>query len=96
MADYRLTRRAEKDLLDIYVYGMERFGEAQAARYHQDMSVCFELLASRPRMGRLAAAIAPGVRRHEHGSHVILYEEDREGVLILALVHQRSVRGLKL
>jgi len=47
-------------------------------------------------MGRSAAGIAPGVRRHEHGSHVILYREVDGGVLILALVHGRSVRGLEL
>lgn len=45
-------------------------------------------------MGRKAEAIAPGVRRHEHGSHVILYEEQSDGIDILAVIHGRSVRGL--
>ena len=40
--------------------------------------------------------IRPGVRRHEHASHVILYESVGTGVLILALVHRRSVRRLTL
>ena len=37
-----------------------------------------------------------GHRRHEHKSHVILYEPTDDGVLILAVVHGRSVRRLKL
>ncbi len=96
MADYKLARRAEDDLLGIYLYGIERFGEAQAERYHAGLSACFALLASRPRIGRLAPSIAPGIRRHEHGSHVVLYEEVEDDIVILALVHRRSVLRLKL
>lgn len=96
MSSYALSKRAEADLLEIYIYGIETFGEAQAERYHQDMTACFELLATQPKMGREAKSIALGVRRHEHASHVILYEESGDGVLILALVHGRSVKRLKL
>jgi toxin ParE1/3/4 len=47
-------------------------------------------------MGRKADAIGAGVRRHEHESHVVIYEEDADGVLILAIVHGASVRRLGL
>ena len=57
---------------------------------------CFELLAENPLMGRQSATIRPGLRRHEHGSHVILYKQEDDGVLIVAVVHGRSVHGLKL
>lgn len=96
MSGYKLSRRAEDDLLDMYIYGIERFGEAQGERYHIDMTACFALLATQPRMGREAATVAPGVRRHEHASHVIFYEEHGEGILILALVHARSIERLRL
>jgi toxin ParE1/3/4 len=56
----------------------------------------YQLLADNPRMGREAEAIAPGIRRHEHGSHVILYEISSDGVVILALVHASSVKRLTL
>ncbi|WP_353640839.1 hypothetical protein [Mesorhizobium sp. WSM2239] len=35
-------------------------------------------------------------RRHEHGSHVAIYKEQPDHVLIVAVVHGRSVKGLKL
>ena len=47
-------------------------------------------------MGRKADAIRPGVHRHEYAAHVILYEPVEGGILILAIIHGRSVRGLDL
>jgi len=95
-AGFRLSDRAKAEILKIYVDGIGLFGPNQADRYLDSLEDCFSLLADNPRMGRSAAGIAPGVRRHEHGSHVILYREVDGGVLILALVHGRSVRGLEI
>ncbi len=96
MNSYRLTERADRDVFDIFLYGLQHFGLAQAEQYRTSLIGCFNPLAENPRLGRAAEAIAPGVRRHEHGSHVILYEPESEGVMILALVHVRSVRGLQI
>lgn len=96
MSSYRLTRRAEDDLLDIFLFGLERFGLAQAERYKLGLERCFTILADNPKIDRLADTVAPGLRRHEHESHVVLYEEASDGVLIVALVHGRSVRRLTL
>jgi len=92
MAEYRLTRAAEDDLLEAFVYGFETFGPAQAKDYRQSMARCFEVLADTPRLGRQADDFAPGARRHEHGRHVIFYDEQPYGVLIIAIVHERSIR----
>jgi toxin ParE1/3/4 len=96
MGRYRLTNQADLDLLDIFVYGIELFGELQAIRYQRGLNHVFELLADNPHLGREATAIGPDVRRHEHGSHIILYEESEDGVTILAFVHQSSIRRLTL
>ncbi|MFG1339993.1 type II toxin-antitoxin system RelE/ParE family toxin [Xanthobacter autotrophicus] len=97
MSNFRLTRQAEDDLLDIFLYGIEQFGRAQALHCKDDLDRCFAALVHSPRMGRLAPALGETVRRHEHASHVILYEiEDGGGILILAIVHGRSIRHLKI
>lgn len=96
MSEYTLTKRAEADLFDVFLFGYERFGSKQAEAYAAELEYVFHLLADTPRMGREAETIAPGVRRHEHGSHIILYEEARGGVLILAIVHASSVKRLTL
>ena len=96
MSSYALTKRAEADLFDIFLYGYEQFGERQAETYAAGLDHVFQLLADTPRMGRKAENIAPGVMRHEHGSHVILYEAAETGVLILAIIHGSSVKRLTL
>ncbi|RDJ21663.1 type II toxin-antitoxin system RelE/ParE family toxin [Bosea caraganae] len=96
MSSFSTTARADDDLLDIYLFGIERFGRLQAARYLADMHHVFTLLGENPRMGREADRIAPGVRRHEHGAHVIFYEEAGSGALILAIVHKAGVERLEL
>lgn len=96
MSDYALTKRAGDDLFDTFLFGYERFGSRQAEAYAAELEHVFQLLAENPRLGRKAETIAPGVRRHEHGSHIILYEEASSGVLILAIVHKSSVKRLRL
>ena len=96
MSSYRLTARADSELLDIYLYGLEQFGFRQAERYKLSLDECFSMLADHPRMGRTSPSVRPGIRRHEHGSHVVLYQEERDYVLIVAVLHSRNLHGLKL
>ena len=96
MTSYTLTERAEDDLLSLFLDGIEMFGLTQARRYKDELVRCFQLIALRPQMGRLVPSIGERVRRHTHQSHIILYEEAADTVLILAVVPARSVRLLKL
>jgi toxin ParE1/3/4 len=96
MSEYALTKRADADLYDIFLFGYQQFGERQAEAYAAELERAFQLLANNPRMGRRAESIARGVRRHEHRSHVILYEIAPGGVLILAVVHVSSIKRLSL
>jgi toxin ParE1/3/4 len=92
MSEYRLTKAAEDDLLNAFIYGFESFGRPQAEQYRDGMIHCFQLLADTPHMRRRADDFAQGSRRHEHGRHVIFYDEKSYGVLIIAVIHERSLR----
>ncbi|WP_117191913.1 type II toxin-antitoxin system RelE/ParE family toxin [Rhizobium terrae] len=94
MPEYRLTPRAEAEIVNIIRYGIERFGVLQARRYADDLTHCFELLAENPRMGRSAPDFGEAVCRHTHARHIILYEITDSGVMILAVVHVRSLSRL--
>jgi toxin ParE1/3/4 len=83
---YELSARANGELKELYLDGIEKFS----------LLNCFELLADNPFMGRKAEAIAPTARRHEHKSHIILYERTDRGVIIQAIVPSRSLTRLKL
>ena len=94
MNEYRLTRAADADLLELFIYGFETFGLVQAEDYRNDMTRCFELLAANPKLGREADELAPGARRHEHARHVIFYDEQPYGVLVTAVLHERRIHRL--
>jgi toxin ParE1/3/4 len=96
VSSYDLTERADADLFELTLYGMKQFGARQAEAHAAELERIFRLIADTPRMGRKADGIRPGVRRHEHGSHIILYEEAPNGITILALVHKSSVKRLAL
>jgi len=95
MSEYRLTNDADADLLEVFLYGFETFGLIQAREYQDSLTRCFALIADNPKMGRKADEFAAGARRHEHGRHIIFYDEQPYGVLITAIVHVRSIRGLR-
>lgn len=92
----RLTARADSGLKEIFVFGVERFGERQARKYLGELEDVFHLLAGNPRMGASVPDIGAGIRRHVHRSHIILYEDDGDYILVHAIVHGSSVRRMKL
>ena len=87
---YRLTRRAEADLIDIYVHGARSFGEHQAERYHADLADAFDFVASNPLAARERTEFAPPVRMHFCGAHVIVYLARETDVLIVRVLHGRQ------
>ena len=99
MASVHRTQGADDDLLDIYLFGVERFGPTQAARYLEELETCFHLIAENPRLGRKADRIAKNLRRHEHGSHIVMYyivdDGVDDGIEVAAVVHKSSIRGLR-
>lgn len=91
MGVFRISRRAERDLLSIGEYTLRTWGEAQTARYIDELENCCERLADNAELGRRCDEIRPGLRRLEHGLHVVLYRKVRDGILILRFLHQRML-----
>jgi toxin ParE1/3/4 len=90
MPEYRLSRAAANDVVGIYLHGLERFGPGQADRYHTDMAAAFAFLARHPLAARLREEIAPPVRVHPFGVHLIVYEQTGGGILVLRIRHGRE------
>ena len=86
---YVLRPRARADLFEIWNYGVDTWGEAQAEKYALRLNEAFNLIADYPEMTRLRPDIDPLVRLHSVGSHVILYEVNAARVQILRIVHNR-------
>jgi toxin ParE1/3/4 len=45
-----LTRQAEEDLIEIYLYGLNEFGPIQAKKYHNSLKKAFERIAENHKM----------------------------------------------
>jgi toxin ParE1/3/4 len=94
VAAFRFSRRAESDLIEIARYTMNRWGADQTARYIDDLEACCQQLAGNPDLGRACDDIRPGLRRMEHGRHVVFYRQDAVGVLVSRVLHQRMLPEL--
>ena len=88
---YKLTRKAEDDIVEVYLEGYALFGEAQAEAYHEALGQVFEFLSDNPRAARERTEITPPVRCHPHSTHIIIYlVQDNDDVLILRVRHARE------
>ena len=89
MAEYRLSKRAEKDLAEIADYTIETFGIKQSRRYRDRLSTCFQTLADNPMLGCSAALhLAPELRCYEYQSHVVFYMPEVPDILIVRVLHK--------
>jgi len=88
---YRLSPRCVSDLADIFDYTVDTWGERQAEIYLEELAKCFERLADLPGLGRPCDLIYPGIRRFEQGKHVIFYRQERKGIVISRILHQRML-----
>ena len=91
MAALRFSRRAESDLLSIADFTLRTWGKAQSIHYLAELEACCQRLAGNPGLGRKCDFIRPGLRRLEHGSHVIFYRQRAGGILISRVLHQRML-----
>jgi len=83
---YSLSRKAEDDIVEIYIDGASRFGIAQADHYHEKIERMIELLAENPRMARERFEISPPVRIHPFQSHLIVYTVDENGDIFIVRI----------
>ena len=91
MSAYRLGEKAKADLEGIFDYILGQWGEERANKYLDEMIRCFERLAGSPGLGRRGDRLLPGVRRFEHGKHVIFYRVTGGEIHISRVLHQSSL-----
>jgi toxin ParE1/3/4 len=90
MRSYRLTKQADSDLIAIYGYGFEHFGEPRADAYHGRLENCFQLLANQPGLGKQYEVSAQDVRVFLHESHVTAYQVEDSHILIARVLSMRQ------
>jgi toxin ParE1/3/4 len=97
MVNYRLSRRAEKDLENIAVYTIQNFGNRQARFYRDELFKTFEMISEFPMIGSDQSHIKKNVRRQVYESHSIYYRVDTNAIFILRILGpgEDSLRHIK-
>jgi len=88
MPTARFSGRAKADLLSIGAYTLRTWGERQTVRYLDELEQCAKMLAGNPKVGRSCDWIRPGLHRFEQGRHVVFYRRERDGILVVRILHE--------
>lgn len=89
MTKIDFTRDAERDLINVFLYGIEHFGAGQAERYLNSINAKIQMAAEHPDFGADYGVVITGVRRYESVSHAIYYRPTQSGILVLRVLHGR-------
>ncbi|HEY6351646.1 MAG TPA: type II toxin-antitoxin system RelE/ParE family toxin [Candidatus Angelobacter sp.] len=84
---YRVSKDAEQDLEEIFLYWAKRAGVDVADRLIDSITERFWLLADYSGIGRAVDNIAPGVRCFPAGKYLIYYRKTRSRTEILHVFH---------
>ena len=92
---WRLTRVAERSLIDIAIWTVETFGPRQAAAYEEDLiSACRNIAAGTAQSQDCRRIIDPelpeDLRFARAGQHFVVFVEDAAQVIIIDFLHSRS------
>lgn len=85
---FTLSNDAERDIIDIYLYSHEQFGEMRADAYIDALYERFAQIAASPTLGRDFSDIHEGACRLNQQSHAIYYKQTPHGLFILRVLHQ--------
>ena len=83
----RVSRTAERELDDIFVYWAKRAGLEIADKLVASIEEHLALLAERPNLGRKCDHLAPGVRCFPVGKYLIYFRKSRSSLDILHVFH---------
>ncbi len=96
MPEIRIRPRARQDLKAIWRYTFERWGEAQADLYLQQLGTGIQSLREFPEIGEPCDQIREGYRKLQVNRHLIFYRRSEERVEIVRVLHQAMDLGRHL
>ncbi|WP_198264469.1 type II toxin-antitoxin system RelE/ParE family toxin [sulfur-oxidizing endosymbiont of Gigantopelta aegis] len=87
MAIYKISPYAEQDLIDIYLRGLNKWGEKQADEFQLRIVSAFHTLVGNQDLGR-STSIRPQLQRYELSPYVIFYRKFSYGIRIARLLYK--------
>jgi toxin ParE1/3/4 len=88
--NYSITKRAENDLADIWLYTFHQWSNEQADRYINLIIDEIEYLAKKPKAARAIDNIREGYRVSKVKSHLLFYRQLADTTIeIVRVLHER-------
>jgi toxin ParE1/3/4 len=86
MLRVRIQTLAEEDIVDIWRYSFENWGEEQADRYHDRLAEAFRLIAENPGIGVRCDEVREGYRKYIIERHLVMYQVDGQTIHIIRVL----------
>ena len=87
--NYELSKVAEKDLEEIWIYTFETWSNKQADKYINEIIQKIQLICKNPEIGRQLINIKADHRMLKINSHLIIYKVEANKIKIDRVLHQR-------
>ena len=87
MAEYRVSKAAQKDIREIGLYTQREWGAAQRRTYLSGMERQFENIAQSPFLAAERKEFTPPVRILPYERHLIVYLIEDDGIFIVRILH---------
>ncbi len=88
MAEIFKHSLAEEDLINIWLYTYEKWGEMQADAYLDQLTSGFGLLSDNPQIGKKCDYIRRGYRRFQIKNHIVYYFSNSDRIDIIRVLHE--------
>jgi toxin ParE1/3/4 len=92
---YRFSEKAAEDLVDIWIYTDETWGEEQADRYQEEIFACCERVANGS-TGLKPVRGMPGISSFRCRHHFLFFVGDGETTTFIAVFHERMELMVRL
>ena len=88
MFEIHKSSQTEVDLIDIWLYGNERWGAKQADLYLDQLDAGLNHLSQFPALGTECSELRNGYRVFEIGQHMVFYKIDMQIINVIRVLHQ--------
>ena len=88
MLKLSVTPKAESDLIGIWMYTCEEWGDEQADKYLNQLEAGMKRLIDHPSLGADYAHVFPGYRRLQVEHHAVFYQVLEPEVLVVRVLHE--------
>lgn len=93
---YNKSKSTDQDIKNITKQSIIDFGEQQTDKYLQGLEESLELLADNPKLGRAFSLAKLEFYYYRYVSHVIYYQQRKQDIFIVRILHKKMLPEIHL